>query len=264
MKHHLGHGVINIPALGLIGRYKDIYLFLHVSSISISMPASKWHSHIRAHRHTHTHVRNNSTGWQAGKKMRLEQRHVVTHMQPNYATTQFAIPPSMLMTSCSCSFSLLLFHHPVQPPPPFFFTFPFPSFFPSSPLLHPLTWETGTSSWFIMCLSVRLASPVLLRLPPGVIQSSPLLNPTAQSQWFRPPRTISGLLSICHGKACQNDKYRSLSAELWWLKWSLDLLLKHESNTPTSPLLLEHSTHERDCAVHMKEILLHLSGCKIS
>lgn len=148
----------------------------------------------------------------------------------------------------SCCFSntppsLHFFHVPSLPLPSSFLT----------PLAHPQTWETGTSTWFIMCLSVRLASPVLLWLPPGVIQSSPLLNPTAKSQWFKPPRTISGLLSICHGKSCQNYTYRSLNTELWWLKWSLNLLLKHESDTQTSIYaadgrnkLQEHCTHERE------------------
>lgn len=119
---------------------------------------------------------------------------------------------------------------------------------PSTLLLHPPTWETGTSTWFIMCLSVRLASPVLLWLPPGVIQSSPLLNPTAKSQWFRPPRTISGLLSICHGKACQNHTYRSLSTEPWRLKWSLNVRLKHESDTNKSIATGTQHAIKRSCS----------------
>lgn len=141
--------------------------------------------------------------------MRMEQ--VVTHIQWNCATNWFAIlfyPDSHIddIMPEEWWLSLLLFHH----------SCPTSSLFPPSLLFwHPLNWETGPSTWFIMCVRVRLASPVLLWLPPGVIQSSPLLNPAAKSQWFRPPWTIWGLLSICHGKACQNHTYRSLSTRLW-------------------------------------------------
>lgn len=99
------------------------------------------------------------------------------------------------MTSCLRHAIIIAFtfHYPC-PTPPSFPHISLPPFF-----LTPPTRETDTSTWFIMCLSVRQASPVWRRLPPGVIQSSPLPNPTAKSQRFRPPRTVSGLLSICRG-----------------------------------------------------------------
>lgn len=119
-------------------------------------------------------------------------------------------------------------------PPPCFFPFPFPpSPLLSLPVLHPWSLETDTSTVFIMCLSVSLASPVLLRVPPGVIQSSPFMNPTAKSQWFTPPRTVSSLLSICYSRARQDHTYRSLSTEQRRLKLSVISMIKHEIRTPS-------------------------------
>lgn len=51
---------------------------------------------------------------------------------------------------------------------------------PSSLFSRRRSSEGGSSTWFIMSRSVKVPSPAVLRLPPGVIQSSPSLSPTVK------------------------------------------------------------------------------------
>lgn len=121
---------------------------------------------------------------------------------------------------------------------------------PSITLLHPPTWETDTSMLVIMGLSMRLAAPVLPWLPPGVTQSSPLLNPTAKKSAVQASQeNIRSAVHLSWQSLPEPHIQKKKSKELWWLKWWLKLLLKHECDTP-------HSTH--------KENLLYISLCKIS
>lgn len=153
-------------------------------------------------------------------------------LQPSKPPT--CIPASMLMPSCKH----VDFH--------FFFPLLLPNLLPASFPFHSLLLLSSPypsytldpqrqtqSTVFIMCLSVSLASPVLLRVPPGVIQSSPFMNPTAKSQQFTPPRTVSSLLSICHSRARQDHMYQSLSTEQRRLKLSVISMIKHEIRTPS-------------------------------
>lgn len=157
--------------------------------------------------------------------------------------------PSTLMTSCLRHAIIIAFtfHYPC-PTPIISSHFP-PSVLPY-PSCTPPTRETDTSTWFIMCLSVRLASTVWLRLPPGVIQSSPLPNPTAKSRRFRPPRTVSGLLSICRGTSLPEPLIRIPERRAMMTQ----MITEHKSSTPRSPSQLEHRTHERDQKITLVKI----------
>lgn len=157
------------------------------------------------------HMHSTVKSWEHISKWTKIVSHIHKMLQSRLPS--FCSLASLLMKSHMTNVHYHFSITPVQPPP-------VSSLIPSSTFVCLWAERQDTSTWFIMCVSVRLASSVLLWLPPDVIQSSPPLNPTVKCQWFRPPWKISGLLSICHDKVCQHRMQRLLSIALW-LKKSL-------------------------------------------